>query len=174
MNLKKILIILAVIAVVVVVAVYLMGQFEQTRPIADAATGLGNQAADYVKGNIPVVSAQAATITAAIGGLMVYKKSAETKVAAVTSSANNQISEINNEKEQLQSAFEAQKTKMATELEQAKTTASEATQKVTGLETEKTQLTAQLDAYKDLIKVNGVPADATDSRVIDAATPKVA
>ncbi len=100
-KLVKILLAIGVLLALIVGAVYLMGQFEATKPIADQATGLGVQATDYVQKNIPMVTAYAGTATAAVGGVLAYKKSAETKVAAVTTQANTQIDGVLKQKDEL-------------------------------------------------------------------------
>ena len=93
----KIIAILAILAVIVAVAIaiiYLMGMFEQTKPIADQAMGLGTQAVDYVKGNIPTVTAYAGTVSAAIGGVALIKKQATDKVTAVKTDAESQMTAL--------------------------------------------------------------------------------
>lgn len=191
-KLAKILLAIGVVLAIAVAIIYFMGQFEATKPIANAVTNLSNQATAYVKGNIPTVTAYATTVTAAVGGALAIKKSAENKLASVTKTANTQIDGLVSEKTKLAEFVESQKTQLTgitTELEQAKTTALEATEKLRAQELEITSLRGQLTGTQDTkalglaysgVKAqqeesgtNVVPAEA-DVRIKEALTPVVA
>jgi len=117
MKVLKLFACLAIIAAIVVVAVYFMGMWEPTKPVADTITGLGNQAKDYVQANLPTVIAGAGTLTA-IGGAALSKiNDAKQKVTDVTTTANSQINGLLQEKEKIAQQFDSAKT----ELESTKT-----------------------------------------------------
>jgi len=179
---NKILKIVIVIAIIVVLAVgsYILfrsifeqrGIIEVAGEVSEQATGLGTQATDYVKGNIPMVTAYVGTATAAVGGVLAYKKSAESKVAAVTSTANSQIDGLLSEKDKLIGTVETQTgtiTTLTTKVTNLEQTTSEAVIKAQTFETENKRLQTQYNELKDLIRVNGLKPDASDPRVALAA-----
>ncbi len=173
MNLKKALIILVVIVVVIVVTIYVMGMFEQTKFVADAATGLGTQATDYVQANIPVVTAYAGTASLAIGGVLAAKKSASDKVAAVTATAMQEKDQITGNLKTAESNLKTAETELGDTKEQLKSATdlkTVAEDKATQLETANKQLTGKLDGMMEMH--NNFIAQLTSGAqtVIDQAT----
>ncbi len=173
MNLKKILIILLIIIVVIVVAVYVMGMFEQTKPIADSAVDLGNQAVDYMQKNIPTVVAAGGTVTA-LGGVALSKISAaKQQTEQVTTAANSQISGLLSEKDKIADNLKTAETELGSTkdaLTQATDLKAAAETKASELETANKNLTGKLDGMTEMH--NNFVAQLTSGAqtVIDPAT----
>ena len=126
MNVLKIVAVIAVIIAIAAAAIYIMLQFEQTKPIAEAATGLAGQAQEYVTNNLPTVIAGAGTVTAIGGAALSKVNTAKEETAKVATDANSQITGLLGEKDKLEKEVEAQKTQLESvtaELEETKTTA---------------------------------------------------
>jgi len=108
MNILKVIAVIAVIVAVAFAAIYIMGMFEQTKPIADAATGLAGSAQEYVTNNIPTVVAAAGSV-ATIGGAALSKvQSAQKQVSEMKEQATSQVEQLKEEKEALTSQFTQQ------------------------------------------------------------------
>lgn len=116
MNLSKILFALVIIAGIALVAYFLLGQFDQTKPIQDSINNVGAEAQNYVSSNLPTVLAAGGTVTT-IGGVAASKlQDAKKKLNDTQVAASTQINSVLKQKEQV----EAQAASVKGELEAAK------------------------------------------------------
>lgn len=142
MVLKAIAIILVVIAVAVA-AVYIMGQFEQTKPFHDQIMGYVNQAKDWVTQNWAIASASIGSIVA-LGGSIVALKS---QVSNVKKEASNAISGLTTEKDSLQAQLTEFKEQT---MEQTKTAASGYEAQIADLKQQLENSSVDVKAVSDL------------------------
>ena len=142
----KIVAVTAVIIAVAAAAVYIMLQFEQTKPIAEAALALPNQAVDVIQKN-GIISTTAITggITALSGvALSKIQSSAAKKVEEIKTQASTEVSK----------ATETMQQEKTTLLSQVKEQADATKQ---GYETQIADLKKQLeDSTVDVNAVNGL------------------
>jgi vacuolar-type H+-ATPase subunit I/STV1 len=116
-KILKILIVIAIIAALAVGSYILFRSvFEQREfmevagEVSGQATGLGTQAADYVKGNIPTIVAAGGTVTA-LGGVALSKiNSAKQQATDIKAQATSQIDGLNSEKDKITAQYESLKT----------------------------------------------------------------
>jgi len=110
MNLKKILFAIIIIALIAVVAYFLLGQFEQTKPIQQSINDFAGQAVDTVQNNGVLVGAGASGATSIIGGLALnaVNKAKDAK-NSVEVAASTQINGLLKQKEQVEGSLESVK-----------------------------------------------------------------
>lgn len=99
-------IILAIIGVCVVV-IYLLGQFEQTRPINEQIMGYVNTAKDYVTSNWTLVAGSIGTVTA-LGGVAYSKLSAAKQQITQATTAASTLQTANEKLEGQVTQYETQ------------------------------------------------------------------
>lgn len=149
MNILKILAVITIIAAVAIAAVYLMGMFEQTKPIADAATGAGTQIMDYAKSNIPTIVAAGGTLTA-LGGVALSKiTAAKQQATAISTSANTEISKAIDAKDQITNQLNTAKTQLTSTQTELTTVKTFAEKQVIELTQQNRTLTGQLQLVQD-------------------------
>ena len=147
-QILKILIVIAIIAALATGGYILFRSFSEQRELADVAgelggqaTGLGTQAADYVKGNIPTIVAAGGTATA-LGGVALSKiNSAKQQVTDTKTAAENKISGLVSEKDKIASQLETVKTQLTDKEKQI----SEITERLKGKELELADKAKQLE-----------------------------
>jgi hypothetical protein len=94
MALAKTVVAILIIIALVVVAVYICGQFTQTRPLYDKAAALATTAKDFVVKNWALVAGSLGTIVT-IGGVAVSKLSAaKTQLSAVSKTASDEAAKV--------------------------------------------------------------------------------
>lgn len=166
MNILKLLAIIAIIAAAAIAAVYIMGQFEQTKPIADQATNLGNQIVANIQQN-PAASAVAGIGTTggltAIGGIALSKISGikqqaetfKTQASSQIDTLAQQKTAITNQLGSIQTEL-ADKTKQLSEMTQRTAEAEkfneDSTTIVSQLKTALSNKDAELAALNQTIK----------------------
>jgi uncharacterized lipoprotein YehR (DUF1307 family) len=101
MNLLKILVVVLVLIALLVAAIYLCGQFEQTRPIYDKALALKDQAVTYVSGNIPAVVAAGGGIVTVAGVAASKLSEVKSQLTTAKDQAATQISSLTAEKDKV-------------------------------------------------------------------------
>ncbi len=147
MDIKKVIVFILVLVAVVLIAWYLMGQFEQTKPIADQMTAFGNQAQTYVTANLPTVVAAGGTLTT-IGGVALSKINS---AKATASAAQAQLTQISSDAQTKIDSLTQQKTALETPVSQLQNTPTPEvdTGLITQYEQQITSLKGQVQAGQD-------------------------
>jgi len=149
MNILKIIAVIAVIVAVAFAAIYVLGMFPETKPIAEAATGLAGQAQEYVTNNIPTVIAAGGTI-ATFGGIALSKvQSATKKVSDIKSQATSEAEKLNQQKNEITEAAKTQVTEATSKATEVQQQFDSYKAEVEPLKTQVTSLQDQVQTAKD-------------------------
>lgn len=177
MTWKKALAFVGIILVLILAPIFIIQWIHPNWVTEAAITLLTVTGPAYLMSKLEWVVASISGIVATIGVAMNkignIKKTATTQVTTAqqqTSEATSNVSNLLTENQ----ALLTDKTNLATENTTLQTQLENTAPRISELETQNRTLQTQYNELRDLIKVNGVQADPTDSRVIDANTPKVA
>jgi len=130
-HILKILIVIAIVVALAVGGYIIFRSVFEQRDIMEVAgevtgqvTGLGTQAADYVKANIPTIVAAGGAVTAFGGTALHYVQKANDKATEIKTAATSQIDVVKQEVNQLKETAIVKENELTTikkELEAAKT-----------------------------------------------------
>ena len=161
-KLLKILIIIAIIAALGVGGYVLFRSVFEQREFIDVATevsgqaaGLGTQATNYVKGNIPTIVAAGTTVTAVSGVALSKINTAKQQASDIKTAANSQLDSLKSEKDKLSGIVSSQTTQL-TELKEKvlnlETTNSAAELKAGTLQTQNEAFAIQINQFREDIR----------------------
>jgi regulator of replication initiation timing len=174
---KKALALIGIVFVVALVALFLINLVFPNWITASAITILTVIGPAYILSKIEWVIGSITAVIVVIGGAISkigsVKKTATAQVTQAQQQTSEATSNVNSLLTENQNLL-IEKTNLTTENTALKTQLETTTPRISELETQNKTLQAHYDELRDLVKVNGIPADASDGRVIDAATPKVA
>ena len=173
MNLLKIVAVIAVIIAIAAAAIYIMLQFEQTKPIAEQVTGLAGQAQEYVTNNLPTVIAAGGTVTAIGGAALSKVQSAQKQATDIKDAATSQIDQLKQEKDsilsQAQEQADATKQGYETQITDLKKQLEDSTVDVNAVNSLKQQLQGAQDMHSNFV----AQLTSGSQQVIDPATNQV-
>jgi hypothetical protein len=137
MNIVKIITVTLIIIGLTVVAVYLMGQFQQTKPIYDKIMGVLTPAATQIKSFVATPTG-AVTALGSVGSIASIAGLAYSKISA----AKAQVTQVTNAAKTQIEGYKTQATEITNTIEGYKTQATDAVSKLTSAEKELSDLKA--------------------------------